>query len=402
MSADSTTSACSMPRKGTFTLSTNDPEVVFDTYATLRSSKPAAYTEDLGGYWALTRFEDVRAAAADSETFISSVKAVVPSDPRGIRRPPLNFDAPRHTPFRRALNRTLAPGRVEALSGRIQDRATELFDEFVRGDDTDITRTFGTMLPAYAEAIWLNLDPDRVTWLARTATAWVEAWRKQDGEQVTKHSEEMYNVARWLVTDRRVNPLDPREDPASSLLSERVAGQELDEEHIVGALRQSLVVGMVAPPLLIGGIARHLALDPELHTSLRSGETPLKSALEEFLRMYTPYRGFSRTVTRPTEIGDELLLPNEPVTLVYAAANRDPNEFPDPDRFDASRPNLNRHLGFGRGRHQCVGQHLARGIIGAALEVLVHRATRIELVDEPDPTRMPELGYQSVRVRVVQ
>lgn len=385
---------------GTFTLPGNDPESTFATYAQLRATRPAAYTEDLGGYWALTRYEDVRAAASDAETFISSVKAVVPSDPRGIRRPPLNFDAPRHTPFRRALTRTLAPGRVAALSERISERAGALFEEFVAGEDDELTRSFGTLLPAYAEAMWLNLDPERVTWLAQTATAWVEAWRRQDGEAVSLHSERMYEVARWLVADRRENPRDPREDPASSLLSERVDGQELDEEHMVGALRQSLVVGMVAPPLLIGGVARHLALDPELHAGLRSGRVPLGPALEEFLRLYTPYRGFARTVSRTTEVAGEQLEPGEPVTLVYAAANRDPAEFPDPDRFDASRPNLDRHLGFGRGQHQCVGQHLARGIIRAALEVMVHGAERLELIGEPEPTRMPELGYQSVRIRV--
>ena len=385
---------------GSFSLPSDDPEEAFAAYARMRRERPAAYTRDLGGYWALTRFEDVQAAAADSETFISSVKAVVPSDPRGIRRPPLNFDAPRHTPFRRALSRTLSPGRVAALSERIGERAHALFEDFADGPDDDISRTFGTLLPAYAEALWLNLEDERITWLAQTATAWVDAWRRQDGAAVTRHSEEMYDVARWLVADRRRNPRDPRQDPASSLLSERVDGRELDEEHIIGALRQSLVVGMVAPPLLIGGIARHLALDPQLHASMRTGEVPLERALEEFLRLYTPYRGFARTVSAPVVVAGETLQPGEPVTLVYAAANRDPARFPDPDRFDAFRENVDAHLGFGRGRHQCVGQHLARGIIGAALQVLVQRAERLELLGTPEPTRMPELGYQSVRIRV--
>lgn len=385
---------------GSFSLPSDDPEEAFAAYARMRRERPAAYTRDLGGYWALTRFEDVQAAAADSETFISSVKAVVPSDPRGIRRPPLNFDAPRHTPFRRALSRTLSPGRVAALSERIGERAHALFEDFADGPDDDISRTFGTLLPAYAEALWLNLEDERITWLAQTATAWVDAWRRQDGAAVTRHSEEMYDVARWLVADRRRNPRDPRQDPASSLLSERVDGRELDEEHIIGALRQSLVVGMVAPPLLIGGIARHLALDPQLHAAMRAGEVPLERALEEFLRLYTPYRGFARTVSAPVVVAGETLQPGEPVTLVYAAANRDPARFPDPDRFDAFRENVDAHLGFGRGRHQCVGQHLARGIIGAALQVLVQRAERLELLGTPEPTRMPELGYQSVRIRV--
>ncbi len=100
-----------------FTLGTDDPAAAHEVYDRLRSGCPVAYTADQGGYWALTRHEDIRRAAADSETYISSVKAVVPSDPRGIRRPPLNFDAPRHTPFRRALSRTLSAQRVESLLG---------------------------------------------------------------------------------------------------------------------------------------------------------------------------------------------------------------------------------------------------------------------------------------------
>ncbi|MDF2498751.1 MAG: hypothetical protein K0Q86_2383, partial [Arthrobacter koreensis] len=171
---------------GSFSLPSDDPEEAFAAYARMRRESPAAYTRDLGGYWALTRFEDVQAAAADSETFISSVKAVVPSDPRGIRRPPLNFDAPRHTPFRRALSRTLSPGRVAALSERIGERAQALFEDFAHGPDDDISRTFGTLLPAYAEALWLNLEAERITWLAQTATAWVDAWRRQDGAAVTR------------------------------------------------------------------------------------------------------------------------------------------------------------------------------------------------------------------------
>src|SRR4051812_48497844 len=90
---------------------TNDPETVHATYRRLRAECPVARTDAYGGFWALTRYDDVRQAAADARTFISSVRAVVPSDPRGLRRPPLNFDAPVHTPYRRAIDRTLRRSR---------------------------------------------------------------------------------------------------------------------------------------------------------------------------------------------------------------------------------------------------------------------------------------------------
>jgi cytochrome P450 len=385
-----------------FSLSENDhPANVFTAYEHLRNTYPVAHTEDYGGYWALTRHEDVRTAAMDSDMFISSVKAVVPSDPRGIRRPPLNFDAPRHTPFRRALARTLSEGRVAEILEQLRPRAAALYSAFAAGEEPDIAKTFGTLLPAYAVSFWLNLDEERVEWLAETATAWVDAWRRQDAEEVSRRSEEMYEVARWLVEDRSARPQNPRHDPASSLLAEQSDGEPLETELIIGALRQSLVVGMVAPPLLIGSMAWHLSQDQNLHAALAADARLIPGAAEEFIRLYTPYRGFARTVSQTTEVRGVTIEPGEPVTLVYAAANRDPEVFKDPDRFLAGRPNISEHLGFGKGRHQCVGIHLARGIINVALETIVEKSSRLELDGTPVPTRMPELGYQTVPIRVL-
>lgn len=389
------------PSPGDFSLQHSDsPEEAFEVYHDLQQRCPIAHTNDYGGYWALTRFEDVRAAAVDSDLFISSVKAVVPSDPRGIRRPPLNYDAPRHTPFRRALARTLSPRRVESLLTALRPRAQELFEDFLAGEDPDIARSFGTRLPATAAALWLNLGEERVEWLAETASQWVDAWRRQDADTVSARSEELYDVARWLVADRQQHPHDPAVDPASSLLSETIDGEGLDPELIVGALRQSLVVGMVAPPLLIGSMAWHLSQNPELLEYLRRHPEQRSAATEEYIRLFSPYRGFARTVSRPTTLHDKDIAPEEPITLVYAAANRDPRKFSEPDRFVLNRPNITDHLGFGKGRHQCVGMHLARGTIRLALEAIVSNSAAITLLKEPAPTRMPELGYQEVHVRI--
>ncbi|MGP9584126.1 cytochrome P450 [Micrococcaceae sp. AOP34-BR2-30] len=386
-----------------FSLDGNDePAHVFGIYDRLRTETPAAYTEDEGGYWTLTRFADVRDAALDSETFISSVKAVVPSDPRGIRRPPLNFDAPRHTPFRRALIRTMTSARVADIVDELRPRAQVLFEEFLeecrRGDarGADISKGFGTMLPAAAACLWLGLEDERSAWLAETATLWVDAWRRQDGEEVTRYSERMYEVARWLVEDRQREPRDTRVDPASSLLSEIDDGAPLDVELIVGALRQSLVVGMVAPPLLIGSIAAHLAEDAGLRRRLQQEPELRSAAVEEFIRLYSPYRGFARTASRVITVGDREIHPREPITLSYAAANRDPAQFSEPNAFRLDRENAKDHLGFGKGRHQCVGMHLARGVIRIALDLIVEHD--FMLMESPTPTRMPELGFQTVRL----
>ncbi|KAA9158039.1 cytochrome P450 [Microbacterium lushaniae] len=380
---------------------TDDPAETHAMYAGLREACPVAYSSAYGGFYALTRYDDVRDAASDPRTFISSVRAVVPSDPRGLRRPPLNFDAPAHTPYRRALDRTLQRSRLMRLEPELRMRAREALRPLLEAGEGDIATGFGVQFPAWVTTTWLNLEPEVAPHLARTSFAWVNAWREQDGATVTAMSEKMYDIARDLVVRRRTDPLPEEEDPASSLLAERVEGEPLGEEHIVGALRQSLVVGMVAPPILLGSIVRHLSDDPALQDALRADVSLLPAAVEEFIRLYTPYRGFARTVAHPVTLHGRTIEPGVPVTLAYAAANRDPAMFPDPESFVMDRPNIHQHLGFGRGRHRCAGMPLARMMITIALEELLGATSAIRAVGPFEHARMPEVGLTAVPVQVV-
>jgi cytochrome P450 len=381
-------------------LESDAPEDALATYARLRAQCPVAHTDAYGGFWALTRYADVAAAAGDSRTWLSSVRAVVPSDPRGLRRPPLNFDAPAHTPYRKALDRTLQRARIAALEPRLHAHAArELAPMLARGSG-DVAQEFGARFPAWVTTEWLNLPADVAPQLADTATSWVRAWRRMDGPVVNEMSERMYGLARDLVRARRESPLPVEEDPASSLLSERLDGQPLAEEHLVGALRQSLVVGMVAPPIILGSICVHLSRDQALQAQLRAHPELLPDAVEEFLRLYTPYRGFARTAAHEVELHGRRIRPAEPVTLVYASANRDADVFPDPDTFVLGRPNIAGHLAFGKGRHRCAGMPLARLGLRVALETLLTCTGRFELDGPLEGARMPEIGYVSVPLRV--
>jgi cytochrome P450 len=211
-----------------------DPGKIYEEYRYLQSNCPLKFTSQYGGYWLMTRYEDVKRAALDSETFISSVKAVVPSDPRGLRRPPLNFDAPAHTPFRTALERTLKPARLKRLAAPLRAHAEAQLAPLLAAGKGDISAQFGANFVACMEAEWLNLEPDVAPKLATAAAAWLNAWRLQDAETVTANSTKMYQIARDLLAARRESPRDPEEDPASSLLLERDAqGEPLSEEHLV-------------------------------------------------------------------------------------------------------------------------------------------------------------------------
>ncbi len=376
------------------------PEESHALYARLRQECPVARSDRYGGFWALTRYLDVAAAASDSTTFLSSVRAVVPSDPRGLRRPPLNYDAPAHTPYRRALDRTLARARLARLEPALHRHAGRELAPMLERGGGDVAQEYGARFPAWVTTEWLNLDAAIAPVLAGTAATWVRAWRSLDRAVVDETSERMYGIARALVRDRRAAPRPVQEDPASSLLAERPGGLPLAEEHIVGALRQSLVVGMVAPPILLGSICVHLSQDQRLQQRLRAHPDLLPAAIEEFLRLHTPYRGFARTVAHAVELHGRTIRPGEPVTLVYAAANRDPEVFADPDAFLLGRPNIAAHLAFGRGRHACAGMPLARMALRVALARLLAATTRFTVAGPVEGARMPEIGAVSVPLHI--
>jgi cytochrome P450 len=152
--------------------------------------------------------------------------------------------------------------------------------------------------------------------------------------------------------------------------------------------------------VMVGSIGMHLARDPALHARLRADPTLLPGAVEEFLRLYSPYRGFARTAVHDTDIGGREIPAGAAVALTYASANRDPAVFDDPDRFVIDRPNIHDHLAFGRGPHFCAGAHLARLELRVALEALVRHTQRIEVVGPVLYCPYPEIGPYQVPVRL--
>jgi cytochrome P450 len=158
---------------------------------------------------------------------------------------------------------------------------------------------------------------------------------------------------------------------------------------------------MIAPSLLLGAMMTHLSKDKALQNRLRGDESLIPAAIEEFVRLYSPYRGFSRTTTKDVEIHGETIHPGEPVTMTYSAANRDPRIFSNPEEFILGRENIAAHLGFGRGRHRCVGMPLARLAMQTALKVILQSTKDFEVDGPLEYARMPEIGIISCPLKFV-
>lgn len=180
------------------------------------------------------RYDDVKLACSDSSTFISSVCAIIPGDPRGIRRPPLKFDGKEHTPYRTALDRTLKPTRLKRLEPILEAHAERELGKLISRGHGNMCSEFGAQFSALVEKEWLNLNEVDSKRLAENVNPFVQSWRTGDWDAVKKASDGFYEIARGVVAAREEHALDPEEDPASSLLLERDHdGNPLDKYHLM-------------------------------------------------------------------------------------------------------------------------------------------------------------------------
>ena len=367
-------------------------------YGRLRATCPVAHCDTWDGFWALMKHDDVAAAAANSSLFITSQQNVIPKVAFTGRRPPLHLDPPEHTPYRRALAPLLSEQRVARLRPVVRQICRDLLAPMVAAGGGDVVADYSAHMPIAAFAHWMNLPPAAVAELTAVGKRYNIAVQSNDMASTKESSLYLYDMARGLVADRKANPLPVDEDATSALLAARVDGEQLREEMIVGTIRQVLVVGIIAPSVLIGSIVVHLGRDRALQSKLRADPTLVPAAIEEFLRLYTPYRGFARTATRDVTIRGTHIPAGEPIALVYASANRDEDVFEDGDSFRLDRPNMKDSLAFGRGVHSCVGAALARVELQVALEELLAATPGFTLASEPVPTRFPEIGALSAPI----
>ena len=374
---------------------------VHATFADLRARCPVAHSTQFDGFWALARYEDITNVLRDSEMYITSVRNVVPGSSTTGRRPPLHLNPPEHTPYRRAIDRALSAGRVASLLPATQRIALELADALVARGDADMVEYFSAVLPVRLFGEWLGLSERQTQFLATSSRSYIKAWEAFDKPGVVAAGEDLATLARELIEQRRAQPLDPTVDPTSSLLAERdIDGRPFPDVLLAGCVRQVLVVGLVAPPILLGSIAVHLSRDQALQQQLRSDLSLVPDAVEEFVRLYTPYRGFARTAREDVTIRGRTIPKGQPIALLYASANRDEAVFSEPDKFILRRPNINQHIAYGRGPHMCAGIPLARQLLRVSLDALLRKTSHFELNGEVRMSGMPEVGPLYVPLRM--
>jgi cytochrome P450 len=369
----------------------------YDRWSELRARCPVARGTRWGGFWALTRYDDILRVSSSYADFTSSLGITIPKNPVSGRRAPLHFDPPEHTRYRRAINAPLREERVAALEPRIREIARSLLAPLVERGEGDAVAELTSPLAGLVMAEFIHVEGEQAAEIMRHGELFERAQFRYDGDAAERENVILYDACRRLVAGRRREPLDPENDLVSALLALRVDGEPLDDEFVAGSVRQYLIAAHVAPTAAIASGILHLAEDVELQERLRGNPREVPAAVEELLRLHTPNQGFARSATRDLELHGCPIKAGDMVALVLTSANRDEEVFDRAQEVDLGRPV--RHVAFGHGAHKCPGSHVARAEFRIALEELLGATESFERAGEVEQAPWPLHGPTTLPLR---
>ena len=381
----------------------------YPVYAALRARAPV-HRSTLLNAWLFTRHADMDAILRDHRRFGNDPRKGTLSSRQRAMLPPsheftmLLLDPPDHTRLRALVNRAFTRRAVNTLEPRIRAIVGSLLDAVENPADFDFMQAVARQVPVMVIAEMLGVPPrdrDRFrVWTARRARLLEPTIGRREREAGEAASREFDDYFRPIIEQRRAAP---RDDIVSALALARDEGERLTERETLNMLRLLLVAGHETTVNLIGNGMLTLVRHPEALRQLRDDQSMIPAAVEEMLRFDSPVQADFRRVLEDCEVGGIALRKRDNVVLFLGAANRDPEVFEDPDRFDVGR-GRGSHLSFGRGIHHCLGAALARLEGRIVFEMMLERFSRISLPGERPRFRKAILirGLQSLVLRCVR
>lgn len=317
-------------------------------------------------------------------------------DPNAPPPSMLGSDPPRHTRLRGLVSQAFTPRMVEQLEPRIREIAAELLDPAIERGECDLVETLSYPLPVIVIAEILGVPPedrDRFKEWSDEVVASLGSGLNGGGRAVRQDIfEEMRDYLMAMAEERRKNP---KSELISGLVQAEMDGEKLTFAELLQMLILLLVAGNETTTNLIGNTALEFMAHPDQFAKVRDNLELVPSALEEVLRFNSPVQATVRRPTADVELSGKPIAKGTPVLVWLAAANRDPEQFADPLRFDVTRT-PNRHLAFGMGIHFCLGAPLARLEAKVAIEELLKRVDGFERTTDGLLPRVPTFIMRGV------
>lgn len=371
-------------------------EYIADPYPTLhrlRSEHPV-YWSEAWGCWLVLRYRDVLAGLRDprlSSSKMNRFSSELPEQVRHNLQPLVQVlssfmglsDPPNHTRLRGLVNKAFTPRVVEGMRGRIQTLVNELLDAVDVERGMDAIRDFAYPLPATVISEMLGLPREGINRFKKWSddiVGFIGAGRAsiERAERGQQSMTELIEYYRPLIEHRRQNPSN---DLISALTAAQEQGDHLDDIELLATSITLMTGGHETTTGLIGNSLLALARHPDQLQKLKDNPGLLGTAVEELLRYDSPVQRAERVTAQELNIGDQPIRKGERVFMMIGAANRDPAQFPEPDRLDVARLD-NKHVAFGQGIHFCIGAPLARLEGAIALNSFVNRFPTFSLASD--------------------
>ena len=343
-----------------------------DIFREMRDNAPV-YADPEGRFFALSRFEDVRSAALDWQTFSSKGKL----EAQYIKRTMSSLDPPEHAEIRAVISRAFTPRRVAELENDIRALAVGLIEQFIESGECDAIADFSTLLPSMVIGRLIGI-PDELVPVCRELTD--DNMRKTTPAGAGQPAARSYEIFADLYDERRERP---RDDLLSALLAAEINGRRLSEDELLAFGWLMLVGGNDTTTNLIGNGIELLARHPQQRAELAADRSLLPDAIEEMLRIESPTHTLARHTAREAVLPTGVIPAGTRVLLLWASANLDEREFADPETFDIHR-RAPRHLALGHGLHFCLGASLARLEARVAFEEWLRRIPDYEVAHPPE------------------
>ncbi|MBU97979.1 MAG: cytochrome [Acidimicrobiaceae bacterium] len=368
----------------------------FEAYDELRQHCPV-YKLPETGLFMVTRYEDVREVLTTSSVFssrpgagagganeASKAHAAVFSEKGWVKARTLQrTDPPEHTQYRKILGRVFTNRTVERMRPRLEEITNQLIDNFIDRGSCEFVSEFALPLPGIFICEQLGLPAEEYGTFKKWADAMLAMSQKPlSPEEATMQAELEVEAQHHLAKEFKKR----REEPADDLISLIVHAHEDDEpftmEELQDLMHQLVTGGFETTTAAISKAMLLLLQYPDQMEKLRSDPSLIKNFIEESLRFDSPVAGLWRTTACPVDIGGASIPKGSPVMPRFASANRDPEMFESPEKFDIERENVNQHMAFGLGSHFCLGASLARAELLAAFTIILDRLDDIHLIGE--------------------
>lgn len=379
----------------------------YPAYAWLREHAPVHRTKLPSGVeaWLVTRYVDAKQALADPRLSKNPAHHDEPAHAKGKTGIPgerkaelmthlLNIDPPDHTRLRRLVSKAFTPRRVAEFAPRVQELTDNLIDQFAARGSADLIHEFAFPLPIYAICDLLGVPREDQDDFRDWAGMMIRHGGGPRGG-VARSVKKMRGYLAELIYRKREALSDvpePGEDLISGLIRASDHGEHLTENEVAAMGFILLFAGFETTVNLVGNGLYALLAHPEQRAQLQSSlatkdSSLLETGIEELLRYDGPVELATwRFATGPLSLGGQDIAAGDPVLVVLAAADRDPERFADPDVLDLARRD-NQHLGYGHGIHYCLGAPLARLEGQAALGTLLTRLPDLQLAADPTELR---------------